>query len=79
MRAVGDKQIGSIRPEFDRSSCIDFQGAKMTGETCFLLIREVDQRFNTLGAAAFPPYTALGERVRIPADGSVPLHGALAL
>ena len=49
MRAVGDKQRGAIRPEFDRSISIDFQGAKITSDTGFLLMREMDQRFNILG------------------------------
>ena len=37
MRAVGDKQTGTIRPEFDRSISIDFQGAKITSDTGFFL------------------------------------------
>ena len=45
MRAVGDKQRGAIKPEFDRSISIDFQGAKITSDTGFLLMREIDQRF----------------------------------
>jgi hypothetical protein len=45
MRAVGDKQRWSIRPDFDRSIRIDFQGAKITSDTGFLLMREMDQRF----------------------------------
>ena len=44
MRAVGDKHRGTIRPEFDRSISIDFQGAKITSDTGFLLMREIDQR-----------------------------------
>jgi len=52
MRTVGDKQTRTIRPEFDRSISIDFQGAKITSDTGFLLMREIDQRFNILGAAA---------------------------
>ena len=48
MRAVGDKQRGAVRPEFDRSISIDFQGAKITSDTDFLLMREMDQRFNIL-------------------------------
>ena len=52
MRVVGDKQTGTIRPEFDRSISIDFQGAKITSDTGFLLMREIDQRFNVLGVAA---------------------------
>jgi hypothetical protein len=52
MGAVGDKQKETIRPDFDRSINIDFQGAKITGDTGFLLLREIDQRFNILSAAA---------------------------
>ena len=52
MRVVGDKQRGAIRPEFDRSISIDFQGAKITPDTGFLLMIEIDQRFNILGCAA---------------------------
>jgi hypothetical protein len=51
MRAVGDKRRGTIRPDFDRSIHIDFQGAKITSDTGFLVMREVDQRFNILGGA----------------------------
>ncbi len=39
MRAVGDKQRGTIRPGFDRSISIDFQGAKIPSDTGFLLMR----------------------------------------
>ena len=52
VRAVGDKQTRTIRPDFDRSISIDFQGAKITSDTGFLLMREIDQRFNILSAAA---------------------------
>ena len=52
MRAVGDKQKETIRPDFDRSISIDFQGAKITSDTGFLVLREIDQRFNILGGAA---------------------------
>ncbi len=45
MRAVGEKQRESIRPEFDRSISIHFQGAKIISDTGFLLIRKMDQRF----------------------------------
>ncbi|MGO8783103.1 MAG: transposase [Syntrophobacteraceae bacterium] len=41
-----------VRPEFDRSISIDFQGTKITGDTGFLLMREIDQRFNILSGAA---------------------------
>ncbi len=52
MRAVGDKQSGTIRPYFDRSIRIDFQSAKITTDTGFLLMREIDQRFNILNRVA---------------------------
>ncbi len=52
MRTVGHKQTGTIRPEFDRSISIDFQGAKITSDTGFLVMREVDQRFNILSGVA---------------------------
>ncbi len=45
MHAVGDRQREVIRPEFDLSISIDFQGAKITSDTGFLLMREIDQRF----------------------------------
>ncbi|SPJ14267.1 hypothetical protein SBDP2_1500004 [Syntrophobacter sp. SbD2] len=48
MRALGDKQTGTIRLDFDRSISVDFQGAKITSDTGFLLMREIDQRFNIL-------------------------------
>ncbi len=50
-RAVGDKKRGTIRPDFDRSISIDFQGAKITSDTGFLVMREIDQRFNILSEA----------------------------
>ncbi len=53
MHAVGDRQRGVIRPEFDRSIGIDFQGARITSDTGFLLMREMDQRFNILGCVTF--------------------------
>ena len=52
MSAVGDKQKETIRPDFDRSISIDFQGAKITSDTGFLLMREIDQRFNILSGIA---------------------------
>ncbi|MGA2731138.1 MAG: hypothetical protein ABSG35_00830 [Syntrophobacteraceae bacterium] len=45
MRAVGDKKTGTTKPDFDSSFSIDFQGAKITTDTGFLLMREIDQGF----------------------------------
>jgi hypothetical protein len=42
MHGSGDKERETIRPEFDRSIMIDFQGAKITSDTGFLLLREIE-------------------------------------
>ena len=49
MVGSGEKERDTIRPEFDRSIMIDFQGAKITSDTGFLLLREIDERFGILG------------------------------
>ena len=48
MQGSGEEQSETIRPEFDRSIMIDFQGAKITSDTGFLLLREIDERFGIL-------------------------------
>jgi hypothetical protein len=48
MSGSGEKDREAIRPEFDRSIMIDFQGAKITSDTGFLLLREIDERFGIL-------------------------------
>jgi len=73
MSAAGDKQAGAIRPEFDRSISIDFRGAKITSDEGFLIMREIDQRFNILSAAASQLITGLG-RNRTMSDLSVDLE-----
>ena len=45
----GEKERETIRPEFDRSIMIDFQGAKITSDTGLLLLRAIDERFGILG------------------------------
>jgi hypothetical protein len=49
MHGSGEEQNETIRPEFDRHIMIDFQGAKITSDTGFLLLREIDERFGILG------------------------------
>jgi hypothetical protein len=49
MAGSGEKERDVIRPEFDRSIMIDFQGARITSDTVFLLLREIDERFGILG------------------------------
>ena len=48
----GEEQRETIRPEFNRSIMIDFQGAKITSDTGFLLLREIDDRFGVIGPVA---------------------------
>ena len=45
----GEGQKEAIRPDFDRSIMIDFQGAKITSDVGFLVLREIDERFGILG------------------------------
>ena len=40
MLAIGERQNEVIHPEFDRSISIDFQGATITSDTGFLLLRQ---------------------------------------
>jgi Transposase DDE domain group 1 len=49
MHESGEEQNETIRPQFDGSIMIDFQGAKITSDTGFLLLREMDERFGILG------------------------------
>jgi hypothetical protein len=49
MHGSGEEQKETIRPQFDRSIMIDFQGAKITSDTGFLFLRETEERFGILG------------------------------
>ncbi|MBI5569052.1 MAG: transposase [Desulfomonile tiedjei] len=49
MVGSGEDQGETIRPEFNPAIMIDFQGAKITSDTGFLLLREIDHRFGILG------------------------------
>jgi Transposase DDE domain group 1 len=49
MAGSGEEQRETIRPEFNSAIMIDFQGAKITSDTGFLLLREIDERFGILG------------------------------
>jgi len=49
MVGCGEKERKTIRPEFDRSIMIDFQGAKIASDTGSLLLKEVDEPFRILG------------------------------
>ena len=45
MLGDGGSQKEALRPDFDRSIMIDFRGAKISSDTGFLLLREMDERF----------------------------------
>jgi hypothetical protein len=49
MLGDGGSQKEALRPDFDRSIMIDFQGAKISSDTGFLLLREMDERFGVIG------------------------------
>jgi hypothetical protein len=44
----GETQKEAIRPDFNRAIMIDFQGAKITSDVGFLLVREIDERFKII-------------------------------
>jgi len=44
----GESQKVVIRPDFDRSIMIDFQGATISSDIGLILLREVDERFRII-------------------------------
>jgi hypothetical protein len=44
----GESRKELIRPDFNRAIMIDFQGAKITSDVGFLLMREIDDRFKII-------------------------------
>src|SRR4030043_869020 len=48
MLTSGESRKEVIRPDFNRSIMIDFQGAKITSDVGFLLMREIDDRFKII-------------------------------
>jgi hypothetical protein len=48
MLANGEGQQEVIRPDFNRAIMIDFQGATITSDVGFLLVREIDERFRII-------------------------------
>jgi len=45
----GESRKEVVRPDFNRAIRIDFQGAQITSDTGFLLVREIDERFSIIG------------------------------
>jgi hypothetical protein len=48
MLGCGESQKEAIRPDFNRAIMIDFQGATISSDTGFILLREVDDRFKII-------------------------------
>ncbi len=49
MLGDGGSQKEALRPNLDRSILVDFQGARISSDTGFLLLRDMDERFNIIG------------------------------
>ena len=49
MLGDGGSQKEVLRPDFDRSIRVDFRGAKINSDTGFLLLRDMDERFDIIG------------------------------
>ena len=49
MHDHGEGQKVVLRPDFNRSISLDFFGAKLSADTGFLLLREIDERFGIIG------------------------------
>lgn len=48
MSASGESLKEHLRQNFNRSITLDFQGAKLSSDTGFLLLRELDQRHGVI-------------------------------
>ena len=48
MLASGESQKEVIRPDFNRAIMIEFQGATISSDTGFILLREIDKRFRII-------------------------------
>jgi hypothetical protein len=48
MLSSGESQKRVIRPNFNRAIKIDFQGAQISSDTGFILLREIDERFSII-------------------------------
>ena len=48
MLVSGESQEEAIRPDFNRAILLDFQGATISSDTGFILLREIDDRFRII-------------------------------
>ncbi len=49
MLGDGGSQKEVLRPDFNRSILVDFRGARISSDAGFLLLREMDERFDIIG------------------------------
>ena len=52
MSVCGESSTEHLRTDFNRSIMMDFQGAKLSSDTGFILMRELDQRHNIIAPIA---------------------------
>jgi hypothetical protein len=62
MLASGESRKEVMRSDFNRAIMIDFQGATITSDVGFLLVREIDERFKIIA----PLEDCLEERDPLP-------------
>jgi len=48
MLDYGESQKEVIRPDFNRAIMIDFQGAEVSSDAGFIVLREIDDRFSII-------------------------------
>ncbi|MBW1707614.1 MAG: IS1380 family transposase [Deltaproteobacteria bacterium] len=52
MSVSGERKKETLRPDFNRRIKLNFQGAKLSSDTGFLLLREIDERFGIIDEIA---------------------------
>ncbi|MBW2621783.1 MAG: transposase [Deltaproteobacteria bacterium] len=50
MSDSGERKKGALRPDFNRRIKLDFQGATLSSDTGFPLLREIDEQFDVIEA-----------------------------
>jgi hypothetical protein len=70
-----------VRPDFNQAIGIDFQGAQITSDTGFLLLREIDDRFKIIAPMeeCLEEAAVLVNVMPIPVPSQTLLHGGRVL
>jgi hypothetical protein len=74
----GERKKKAIRPDFNRSIRLNFQGAKLSSDTGFLLLRKIDQRFGVLEGLCSSPALGSGKNLGHDHKGKLALWQVLA-